>query len=64
MRAEDNRPKIRLRLIRYLKALKEINKLMKPYIAKRANGYCTVLIPLPEWDKLLDKIVKLIRGVK
>jgi hypothetical protein len=33
-----------------------LNKVIKPYIVKRPNGYCVVLIPLSEWDKTAEKI--------
>lgn len=34
----------------------KINKLIKPYIVRRKNGYCSLLIPIGEWDKLLETI--------
>ncbi len=33
-----------------------IQKLFKPYIVKRKNGQCQVLIPLVELDELCEKI--------
>lgn len=36
----------------------KIHRLFKPYIVRRKNGYCTVLIPLPELDELIVKICK------
>ena len=33
-----------------------INRIIKPYIVKRPEGYCTILIPLFEWDKMAEKI--------
>ena len=35
-----------------------IQKLFKPYIVKRKNGQCQVLIPLVELDELCEKIRK------
>jgi hypothetical protein len=36
-----------------------IQKIFKPYIAKRKNGQCQVLIPLVELDEVCDAITKL-----
>ncbi len=33
-----------------------LNKIIKPYIVKRGEGYCTILIPLSEYDKFADRI--------
>ena len=33
-----------------------IQKLFKPYIVKRKNGQCQILIPLVELDELCEKI--------
>ena len=40
---------------------KNIQSLFKPYIVKRNNGQCQVLIPLIELDDLCDKIKKLLK---
>uniref|UniRef100_A0A6M3K9F4 Uncharacterized protein n=1 Tax=viral metagenome TaxID=1070528 RepID=A0A6M3K9F4_9ZZZZ len=37
-----------------------IQKLFKPYIVKRKNGQCQVLIPLVELDELCAKIETLL----
>lgn len=42
---------------------KEIRKLIKPYIVKRKQGYCCLLIPLGEWDLLLGEISKILGEV-
>ena len=34
-----------------------IQKLFKPYIVKRKNGQCQVLIPLIELDELCERII-------
>ena len=38
-----------------------IQKLFKPYIVKRKNGQCQVLIPLVELDELCEKIEKKVK---
>jgi hypothetical protein len=38
-----------------------IQKIFKPYIAKRKNGQCQVLIPLVELDEVCDAILKLFK---
>ncbi|KKL69307.1 hypothetical protein LCGC14_2116280 [marine sediment metagenome] len=38
-----------------------IQSLFKPYIVKRKNGQCQILIPLIELDDLCNKIVKFIK---
>ena len=40
-----------------------IQKLFKPYIVRRKNGQCQVLIPLIELDELCDKIIKELKKI-
>jgi len=35
----------------------EIRKLFKPYIVRRKNGQCQILIPLIELDEFVEKII-------
>ena len=41
-----------------------IQKLFKPYIVRRKNGQCQVLIPLVELDELCDRISVELTGEK
>jgi len=40
--------------------IKEINKLIKPYIVKVDEGGCYIKIPLSEWDFILAKILGIV----
>ena len=43
---------------------KNIQKLFKPYIVKRKNGQCQVLIPLVELDDLCEEILEIFKKDK
>ena len=56
---DADRIEIKRGLGRYIDFGANIQKVFKPYIVKRKNGQCQVLIPLVELDDLCLKILKL-----